>query len=81
MEEPVQQTITDAGTTETNQPVEQPTMIEGLDYTRYTGSSVSFTVRNEITYGDVLVSTLMVFLIVIVLIHWFHSLILKGRGK
>lgn len=57
-----------------------PDLIEGLDYTRYTGSSVSFNVLHEITFGDIMISTLLAFLILFMLIRFFHSLIIGG-GK
>lgn len=78
MEQSVEQSITVMGAAESVYG-EQPSMIEGLDYTRYTGSSSSFTVRHEITYGDILTSTLLAFLILIIVIRWFHSLITGGR--
>lgn len=53
--------------------------IEGIDYERYTSNSVAFTVRHEITYGDILVSTLIAFLIVFMIIKFFHGLILGGK--
>jgi hypothetical protein len=77
LENGIQGEITNSSVVES---VYSPDLIEGLDYTRYTGSSVSFTVLHEITFGDILVSTLLAFLILFMIIRFFHSLIIGG-GK
>jgi small-conductance mechanosensitive channel len=78
MEQSVEQYLTDTAVTQTVYGDSTP--IEGLDYTRYTGSQSSFTIRHEITYGDILTSTLLAFLIIIVVIRWFHNLITGGHS-
>lgn len=59
--------------------VYSPDLIEGLDYTRYTGSSVSFNVLHEVTFGDIMISTLLAFLILFMIIRFLHSLIIGGK--
>lgn len=71
------------------QPSEQPEKVEitnpfgipGIDYDAYVGAKVIMTVRHEITYGDILVSTLLAFLIIVYVMKWFYQLILGGKAK
>lgn len=55
--------------------------IEGMDYTRYVGSSSSWVVRHELTYGDIMVSTLLLVLIVLVVTMYLHKLIGGGNRQ
>lgn len=49
-----------------------------VQFTTYESNSFLLTVKYEMTLGDILVSTLMAFIVVIMLVRFFHSLIL-GR--
>lgn len=61
--------------------IKWPAGIEGMDYDVYAQNSLGMTVRHEITYGDILVSTLLAFLIIVLLIQFFHRLILGGKNR
>ncbi|MMZ55616.1 hypothetical protein D1872_174760 [compost metagenome] len=58
-----------------------PAGIEGIDYDTYTGNAITFTVRHEVTYGDILTSTLLAFLIIFLVIRYFHGLLIGGGRK
>lgn len=58
-----------------------PLGIEGIDYHTYTGTKTALIVRHEVTYGDILLSTLLAFLVIVQLIKFFHGLMLGGGRK
>lgn len=61
--------------------IDTPIGMEGIDYHTYTGQGISIIVRHEVTYGDILISTLLAFLTIFLIIQFFHRLILDGVKK
>jgi hypothetical protein len=50
-----------------------------VQFSTYESNSFLLTVKYEVTMGDILISTLLAFIVVVMLVRFFHSLIF-GRG-